>query len=78
MTIILVFIVFGGVNIINKVAPAFLVPVLLSLICIFVGILLARRDNPGMVLSFVENPRFDNKYMYLTIHFFDKLRESLG
>ncbi|KAK9050896.1 hypothetical protein SSX86_027521 [Deinandra increscens subsp. villosa] len=46
VTIILAFIVFGGVKIINKVAPTFLIPVLLSLICIFLGILLARKDNP--------------------------------
>lgn len=38
VTIILCFVVFGGVKIINKVAPAFLIPVLLSLFCIFIGI----------------------------------------
>ncbi|XP_071736400.1 cation-chloride cotransporter 1-like isoform X1 [Rutidosis leptorrhynchoides] len=46
VTVILVLIVFGGVKIINKVAPAFLLPVLFSLFCIFMGILLARRDKP--------------------------------
>ncbi|KAM0009072.1 putative amino acid permease/ SLC12A domain, SLC12A transporter family [Helianthus debilis subsp. tardiflorus] len=46
VTIILAFVVFGGVKTINKVAPAFLIPVLFSLLCIFIGILLARRDNP--------------------------------
>ncbi|CAH1417337.1 unnamed protein product [Lactuca virosa] len=45
VTIILVFIVFGGVKMINKVAPAFLIPVIFSLLCIFLGIFLARRDN---------------------------------
>jgi potassium/chloride transporter 4/5/6 len=46
VTIILCFIVFGGVKIINRVAPAFLIPVLLSLFCIYVGIALARKDYP--------------------------------
>lgn len=32
---------------INRVAPAFLVPVLFSLISIFVGILVARKDHPA-------------------------------
>ncbi|KAG0482330.1 hypothetical protein HPP92_010414 [Vanilla planifolia] len=41
VTILLVFIVFGGVKTINKVAPAFLIPVLLSLFCIFIGIFVA-------------------------------------
>lgn len=45
VTILLCFIVFGGVKIINRVAPAFLVPVVFSLMCIFSGILLARRDR---------------------------------
>ncbi|XP_076946383.1 cation-chloride cotransporter 1-like [Bidens hawaiensis] len=68
VTIILVFIVFGGVNIINKVAPAFLVPVLLSLICMFIGILLARRDSPvdgitGLSMkSFRDNSNPDYQY----------------
>ncbi|KAG6385253.1 hypothetical protein SASPL_154084 [Salvia splendens] len=46
VTIILCFIVFGGVKIINRVAPAFLVPVVFSLFCIFIGIFLARKDDP--------------------------------
>ncbi|KAJ1692062.1 hypothetical protein LUZ63_008760 [Rhynchospora breviuscula] len=45
VTILLCFIVFGGVKIINRVAPAFLVPVLFSLFCIFIGILVAPRHN---------------------------------
>lgn len=32
---------------INRVAPAFLVPVLFSLLCIFVGIFSARHDHPA-------------------------------
>ncbi|CAH9111816.1 unnamed protein product [Cuscuta europaea] len=47
VTIILCFIVFGGVKIINRVAPAFLIPVLLSLCCIFIGIFVAKRDHPA-------------------------------
>ncbi|KAL9452844.1 hypothetical protein AB3S75_008603 [Citrus x aurantiifolia] len=47
VTIILCFIVFGGVKIINRVAPTFLIPVLLSIFCIFVGILLASKDDPA-------------------------------
>lgn len=46
ITIVLCFIVFGGVKMINRVAPAFLIPVLLSIFCIFVGIFLARKDHP--------------------------------
>ncbi|XP_051133565.1 cation-chloride cotransporter 1 isoform X2 [Andrographis paniculata] len=46
VTIILCFIVFGGVKMINRVAPAFLIPVLFSLFCIFVGIFLARKNHP--------------------------------
>ncbi|ESW10564.2 hypothetical protein PHAVU_009G216800 [Phaseolus vulgaris] len=46
VTILLCFIVFGGVKMINRVAPAFLIPVLFSLVCIFLGVLLARKDHP--------------------------------
>ncbi|KAL8218825.1 hypothetical protein R6Q57_022198 [Mikania cordata] len=51
VTIILVFIVFGGVKMINKVAPAFLIPVLFSLLCIFIGIFAARKDNPSVGIT---------------------------
>ncbi|KAK3020242.1 hypothetical protein RJ639_045478 [Escallonia herrerae] len=47
VTIILCFIVFGGVKIINRVAPAFLIPVIFSLVSIFIGILVARKDHPA-------------------------------
>ncbi|XP_059668408.1 cation-chloride cotransporter 1 [Cornus florida] len=47
VTIILCFIVFGGVKMINRVAPAFLIPVLFSVFCIFIGIALARKDHPA-------------------------------
>ncbi|KAK4491562.1 hypothetical protein RD792_002314 [Penstemon davidsonii] len=46
VTIILCFIVFGGVKMINRVAPAFLIPVLFSLVSIFIGIFLARENHP--------------------------------
>ncbi|XP_019169589.1 PREDICTED: cation-chloride cotransporter 1-like isoform X1 [Ipomoea nil] len=46
VTIVLCFIVFGGVKMINRVAPAFLIPVFLSLCCIFLGIFVARKDRP--------------------------------
>ncbi|KAL3692697.1 hypothetical protein R1sor_006348 [Riccia sorocarpa] len=50
VTVILCLIVFGGVKIINKVGPAFLIPVLVSVVLIFVGIFSASRidDNPGI------------------------------
>ncbi|KAL9687096.1 hypothetical protein QQ045_031492 [Rhodiola kirilowii] len=47
VTIVLCFIVFGGVKMINRVAPAFLIPVLFSLVCIFIGIFLAKTDKPA-------------------------------
>lgn len=45
VTILLCFIVFGGVKIINKVAPTILIPVLFSLFCIFIGAFVAPRSN---------------------------------
>ncbi|XP_021634157.1 cation-chloride cotransporter 1 isoform X2 [Manihot esculenta] len=46
VTLILCFIVFGGVKMINRVAPAFLIPVLFSLCCIFIGIFSAKKNDP--------------------------------
>ncbi|KAM5587502.1 cation-chloride cotransporter 1 [Rosa sericea] len=61
VTILLCFIVFGGVKIINKVAPAFLIPVLLSMLCIYIGIALARKDYPTKgVTGFSFNTFKDN------------------
>lgn len=62
VTILLCFIVFGGVKIINRVAPAFLIPVLFSLFCIFIGIFAApRRGAPGELgLS-----QYINIYIYI-------------
>lgn len=51
VTILLCFIVFGGVKIINKVAPAFLIPVLLSMLCIYIGIARAKKNDPAGVYS---------------------------
>ncbi|KAF0918735.1 hypothetical protein E2562_025855, partial [Oryza meyeriana var. granulata] len=45
VTMLLCFIVFGGVNIINKVAPAFLIPVIFSILCIYIGVFIAPRSN---------------------------------
>uniref|UniRef100_A0A0D3EMK5 Cation-chloride cotransporter 1 n=1 Tax=Oryza barthii TaxID=65489 RepID=A0A0D3EMK5_9ORYZ len=45
VTILLCFIVFGGVKIINKVAPAFLISVLFSILCIYIGVFIAPRPN---------------------------------
>ncbi|KAK1295176.1 Cation-chloride cotransporter 1 [Acorus calamus] len=45
VTILLCFIVFGGVKMINRVAPAFLVPVILSLFCIFIGMLASPKND---------------------------------
>ena len=54
VTILLCFIVFGGVKIINKVAPAFLIPVLFSLLCIYLGVFIAPRHNaPSMYPHFL-------------------------
>ncbi|MED6123578.1 Protein ccc1 [Stylosanthes scabra] len=46
VTILLCFIVFGGVKMINRVAPAFLIPVLFSVICIWLGMFVAGEDKP--------------------------------
>nr|GEW81098.1 cation-chloride cotransporter 1 isoform X1 [Tanacetum cinerariifolium] len=62
VTVVLVIIVFGGVKIINKVAPAFLLPVLFSLICIFLGILLARRDNPVAGVTGLSSKSFGDNW----------------
>jgi hypothetical protein len=60
VTILLCFIVFGGVKIINKVAPAFLVPVLLSILCIYIGVFIAPRPDASSKFSFD----------YFFVHFF--------
>ncbi|KAL6626289.1 hypothetical protein ACP70R_030015 [Stipagrostis hirtigluma subsp. patula] len=45
VTILLCFIVFGGVKIINKVAPAFLMPVLFSILCVYIGVFSGPKSN---------------------------------
>lgn len=52
VTILLVFIVFGGVKMINRVAPAFLVPVLFSVLCIIVGVFASSKDKPSGMSCF--------------------------
>lgn len=47
VTVLLCFIVFGGVKIINRVAPAFLIPVLFSVFCIFIGVFASGKDKPA-------------------------------
>lgn len=49
VTVVLCLIVFGGVKMINKVAPTFLIPVLVSVFLIFIGIFAARKhDGSGI------------------------------
>ncbi|XP_059290283.1 cation-chloride cotransporter 1 isoform X2 [Lycium ferocissimum] len=62
VTILLCFIVFGGVKIINRVAPAFLVPVVFSLVCIFSGILLARHDRPAVGITGLSSESFKENW----------------
>ncbi|CAA2980823.1 cation-chloride cotransporter 1 isoform X1 [Olea europaea subsp. europaea] len=62
VTIILCFIVFGGVKMINRVAPAFLIPVLFSLVCIFMGILLARKDKPAVGITGLSTKSFKENW----------------
>ena len=51
LTVVLCLIVFGGVKIINKVSPAFLIPVIVSLFSIFIGIFTARGGNSSGMTS---------------------------
>jgi potassium/chloride transporter 4/5/6 len=51
LTVVLCLIVFGGVKIINKVSPAFLIPVIVSLFSIFIGICTARGSNDPRMTS---------------------------
>lgn len=53
VTILLCFIVFGGVKMINRVAPAFLIPVLFSVLCIFLGVFLAKKNDPAGTFFFL-------------------------
>uniref|UniRef100_A0A0D6R1J8 Cation-chloride cotransporter 1 n=1 Tax=Araucaria cunninghamii TaxID=56994 RepID=A0A0D6R1J8_ARACU len=62
ITILLCFIVFGGVKIINKVAPAFLVPVLLSLFCIFIGIFASPGHHDKTKISGLRWHTFKNNW----------------
>ncbi|KAK1552204.1 hypothetical protein Q3G72_012305 [Acer saccharum] len=62
VTIILVFIVFGGVKMINRVAPAFLIPVLFSVLCIFIGVFLARKDYPKVGITGLSATTFKDNW----------------
>ncbi|KAG0472150.1 hypothetical protein HPP92_016696 [Vanilla planifolia] len=62
VTILLCFIVFGGVKIINKVAPAFLIPVLFSLFCIFIGIFAAPRSNASSGITGLKSKTFSDNW----------------
>jgi solute carrier family 12 (potassium/chloride transporter), member 4/6 len=60
VTIVLFFIVFGGVKIINKVALAFLIPIPFSLLCIYLRVFIAPSHNApckyliaGFIMFFV-------------------------
>lgn len=68
VTIVLCFIVFGGVKMINRVAPAFLIPVLFSLFCIFMGVFLARKDHPTSECIFYVFQFWTCCVFYLTSH----------
>ncbi|PKA49231.1 Cation-chloride cotransporter 1 [Apostasia shenzhenica] len=70
VTILLCFIVFGGVKIINRVAPAFLIAVLFSLFCIFVGTFAAPRSNTSDGITGLKSKTFrdnwDSQYQRTT------------
>ncbi|KAG5006467.1 hypothetical protein JHK85_025009 [Glycine max] len=62
LTILLCFIVFGGVKMINRVAPAFLIPVLFSVVCIFLGIFLAGKDHPSEGITGLSSDTFKENW----------------
>ncbi|KAM3284633.1 Cation-chloride cotransporter 1 [Capsicum baccatum] len=62
VSILLCFVVFGGVKMINRVAPAFLVPVLFSLLCIFIGVFSARHDRPADGVTGLNLESFKNNW----------------
>ncbi|WOL12371.1 cation-chloride cotransporter 1-like [Canna indica] len=63
VTILLCFIVFGGVKIINRVAPAFLIPVLFSLFCIFIGTFAAPRSNGSSGITGLRSETFKDNWI---------------
>lgn len=62
VTILLCFIVFGGVKTINKVAPAFLIPVLFSLVCIFIGIFAGPRSTASSGVTGLKSKTFRDNW----------------
>jgi potassium/chloride transporter 4/5/6 len=56
-TAVLCAIVFGGVKMVNRVSPAFLIPVILSIFFIFIGIFTAGRfDDTGTTTHLFLSP----------------------
>ncbi|KAG6495365.1 hypothetical protein ZIOFF_043168 [Zingiber officinale] len=62
VAILLCFIVFGGVKMINRVAPAFLIPVLFSLFCIYIGIFSASRSNDSSGITGLRSQTFKDNW----------------
>ncbi|TYI38005.1 hypothetical protein ES332_A03G255100v1 [Gossypium tomentosum] len=62
VTVILCIIVFGGVKMINRVAPVFLIPVLLSVLCIFIGIFMAKKDDPDTGITGLSADSFKDNW----------------
>lgn len=58
VTIFLCFVVVAGVKMINRVAPAFLIPVLFSIFCIFLGIFTAPRHDAPREFGFLHKFHF--------------------
>jgi potassium/chloride transporter 4/5/6 len=69
VTILLCFIVFGGVKIINKVAPAFLIPVLFSILCIYIGVFIAPRPNASSKYPLANNSFIVFSFVFLVLYF---------
>ncbi|TYH85791.1 hypothetical protein ES332_D02G293500v1 [Gossypium tomentosum] len=62
VTVILCIIVFGGVKMINRVAPVFLIPVLLSVLCIVIGIFMAKKDDPDTGITGLSADSFKDNW----------------
>ncbi|XP_074558777.1 cation-chloride cotransporter 1 isoform X1 [Curcuma longa] len=62
VAILLCFVVFGGVKMINRVAPAFLIPVLFSLFCIYIGIFSSSRSNDSSGITGLRSQTFKDNW----------------
>ncbi|KAG0589960.1 hypothetical protein KC19_1G060000 [Ceratodon purpureus] len=60
LTVVLCLIVFGGVKLINKVSPVFLIPVIVSLFSIFIGIFTARGGSDARLTGLSLSTLKDN------------------